>query len=274
MDAQLRERKALEADLRNALHNRELELHYQPLVDLHDGALAGLEALVRWNHPLRGLVAPGDFIQIAEDTGLILPIGEWVLRTACAQALAWPDVRISVNLSPIQFKHDDLVGMVKEALDDSGLEPARLELEITEGVLLHDTRASLLTLMELKELGVRIAMDDFGTGYSSLSYLQKFPFDKIKIDRSFVHDLDSGNDSEAIIAAVVGLGRSLGIETCAEGVERVDQLRLLEGQGCDEVQGYLFSKPLPAAAIQTFIDRAAEEPPLSKAKVDRPIRRA
>jgi diguanylate cyclase (GGDEF)-like protein/PAS domain S-box-containing protein len=274
MDARLRERRAFEADLRGALQNGEFELYYQPLVDLRRGQLAGVEALVRWHHPQRGLIPPAAFIQVAEETGLIMPIGEWVLQTACTQAAAWHGIRMSVNLSPVQFKHDDLVSAVRAALERSGLEPSRLELEITESALLENAPESLHTLLRLKELGVRIAMDDFGTGCSSLSYVRRFPFDKIKIDRSFVHDLDRSRDSEAIIKAVVTLGNSLGIETCAEGVERADQLLRLESEGCDEVQGYLFCKPLPAAEAEAFIKRAAGTALLAEFMVDRSGRRA
>ena len=267
MDAQLRARKQLEAELRTALERGELEVYYQPQVDLRSGGLAGLEALIRWRHPERGLLPAAEFIQIAEETGLILTVGAWLLPTACRQAARWPRVRLSINLSPLQLKHHELVGLVGAALAESGLEPHRLELEIAESNLRSDTRAALLTLLQLKELGVRIAIGDFGTGDSSLSYLQKFPFDRIKIDRAFVRDLDGGADSQAIVKAMVGLGRGLGIRTCAEGVERVDQLQLLEQQGCDEVQGFLFSEPLPPAAIQSLFDRAAEQP--VEIKVDR-----
>ena len=274
MDAELRERKGLEADLRHAVHGGELEIYYQPQIDLRSGALAGVEALVRWNHPGRGLIPAAAFIPIAEETGLLLAIGEWMIPTACREAAAWPAGRLSINLSPLQLKQHDLVGTIRDALASTRLAPERLELEITESVLLHDAQGALLTLMQLKELGVRIAIGDFGTGDSSFRYLQKFRFDKLKIDRSFVQDLDGGSDSEAIVRAVVGLGRSLGMETCAEGVERVDQLALLEGEGCDQVQGYLFSQPMPAAALAQFIARAASQPRALEMMVDRPSRRA
>jgi diguanylate cyclase (GGDEF)-like protein/PAS domain S-box-containing protein len=270
MDAQLRARKQLELELRDALERGELEVYYQPQVNLRGGGVAGLEALIRWHHPQRGLLPAAEFIQIAEETGLILKVGAWLLPAACRQVAPWSGVRLSINLSPLQLKHQDLADLVGAALADSGLEPHRLELEIAESILRNDPRASL-TLMRLKELGVRIALGDFGTGDSSLSYLQKFPFDKIKIDRGFVRDLDGGPDSQAIVKAVVGLGRSLGMATCAEGVERVDQLELLERQGCDEVQGYLFSAPLPPAAVQAFLDRAAGQP--VEIQVDRQGRR-
>jgi EAL domain-containing protein (putative c-di-GMP-specific phosphodiesterase class I) len=203
-----------------------------------------------------------------------MPIGEWVLQTACAHAAAWQGVRMSVNLSAIQFRHADLVSAVTSALERSGLTPGRLELEVTESVLLEDPQESLLTLLQLKDLGVRIAIDDFGTGHSSLAHLRAFPFDKIKIDRSFVHDLDQDRDAEAIIKAVVTLGSGLGIETCAEGVERVGQLTQLAQDGCDEVQGYLFCRPMPVAEAQAFTERAAAGSLLADLMVDRPGRRA
>jgi diguanylate cyclase (GGDEF)-like protein/PAS domain S-box-containing protein len=250
MDARLQARKALERDLRLALARNELELYYQPKVELGRDGLSGVEALVRWHHPERGLVPPGEFIGVAEETGLILALGEWVLRGACVQATAWPTLQMSVNISPVQFKQRDLVDVVRRALADSGLQPERLELEITEGVLLQNTDTAMTTLRQFKELGVLIAMDDFGTGYSSLGYLQKFPFDKIKIDRSFVSALETRTDADAIVRAVVGLGHSLGMRTCAEGVETVAQLAFLRREGCDEVQGYYFGKPMPAPEFE------------------------
>jgi EAL domain-containing protein (putative c-di-GMP-specific phosphodiesterase class I) len=202
------------------------------------------------------------FIPVAEETGLILLLGEQVLRTACAQAAAWPKVRLSVNLSPVQFRHGDLVGLVRRSLQESGLEARRLELEITESVLLADAGAALATLGKLRELGVRIAMDDFGTGYSSLSYLQKFPFDTIKIDRSFVGAIETRSEVDAIVRAVIGLGRSLGIRTCAEGVETAGQLAFLKAEGCDEVQGFYLSRPLPAPDITRLLDQPTALPPV------------
>ena len=262
MDARLQARKALERDLRLALARHELELYYQPKIELGADDLSGVEALVRWHHPERGLVPPGEFIGVAEETGLIVPLGEWVLRTACLQATAWPGLQMSVNISPVQFKQRDLVGVVQRALADSGLAPDRLELEITEGVLLQNTDAAVATLRQLKDLGVLIAMDDFGTGYSSLGYLQKFPFDKIKIDRSFVSALETRTDADAIVRAVVGLGHSLGMRTCAEGVETIEQLAFLRREGCDEVQGYYFGKPMPADAFQRqFLHSTSEGAP-------------
>jgi diguanylate cyclase (GGDEF)-like protein len=249
MDAALQERLALEIGLRGALANGELSLVFQPLFSLKENQICGMEALLRWHHPERGAIPPSTMIPIAEDTGMIVQIGEWVLRQACAAAVQWPDnIRIAVNLSPVQFKHRNLPQQVLSALAASGLAPDRLELEVTETVLLADNELTLKTLHQLRDLGVRISMDDFGTGYSSLSYLRSFPFDKIKIDQSFVRDIATREDSLAIIRAVIGLGRSLGIATTAEGVETEDQLDLVRQQGCTEVQGFLFSPPLPASA--------------------------
>jgi diguanylate cyclase (GGDEF)-like protein/PAS domain S-box-containing protein len=250
MDARLQARRALELDLRKALAQGEFELFYQPLVDLRSNEVSGCEALLRWHHPERGLVEPAEFIPLAEEIGLIVPLGEWVLRQACAEAVQWPnDVKVAVNLSPVQFKNRNLVQAVVRALAASGLSARRLELEITETVLLLENEATLATLHQLRELGVRISMDDFGTGYSSLSYLRSFPFDKIKIDRSFVRDLAEKQDSVAIIRAVAGLGSSLGITTTAEGVETIEQLNKVRAEGCTEVQGYFFSPPRRAKDI-------------------------
>jgi predicted signal transduction protein with EAL and GGDEF domain len=220
MDAEMQARRLLELDLRKALRARQFELFYQPVVDLHAGAVAGFEALLRWRHPERGLVSPASFIPLAEEIGLIVQIGEWVLREACATAASWPgDIRVAVNLSAAQFKSPDLVATVSEALREGGLLPDRLELEITETVMLQDTDATMATLHQLRALGAGIAMDDFGTGYSSLSYLRRFPFDRIKIDQSFVRELSSKRDCGAIVRAVAGLSRELGMATTAEGVE-------------------------------------------------------
>ena len=247
MDALMQARRALELDLRKALVNDEFELYYQSLVNLERQEISGFEALVRWNHPERGLVGPLEFIPLAEQTALIVPIGEWVLRQACREAMKWPSaISVAVNLSPAQFKMQNLAQLVISALEQSGLPARRLELEITESVLLVDTEATIETLHRLRKLGVRISMDDFGIGYSSLSYLQRFPFDKIKIDRSFVHNLASSADSKAIIRAVTGLGSSLGMTTTGEGVETREELDYLKAHGCTEGQGYFFSKPRPA----------------------------
>src|SRR3954454_1480566 len=263
MDARLQARRLLELDLRKALAAGELELHYQPLVDLRTGAVSALEALLRWRHPARGLVPPGEFVPLAEEIGLIVPVGEWVLRRACADAAAWPGgVRVAVNLSAAQFRGRELAAAVVGALAAAGLAPARLELEITETVLLRDGEATLATLRELRALGVRIAMDDFGTGYSSLGYLRSFPSDKIKIDRCFVRDLGASADCEAIVRAVTGLGGSLGIATTAEGVETEEQLERLRAEGCDEAQGFHLGRPMPAAEVVAFLSaRDADRTP-------------
>lgn len=256
MDARMQARRALELDLRHAVATSAFELHYQPIIDLKTSDVSGFEALLRWNNPTLGLVPPLDFIPLAEETGLIVPIGEWVLREACEQAVRWPEhILIAVNLSPVQFKNANLVSTVVSALTASGLAPSRLELEITESVLLADSDATLATLHQLRSLGVSIAMDDFGTGYSSLSYLRKFPFDKIKIDQSFIRDLGDGGDSLAIVRAVTGLGSSLGIATIAEGVETADQLARLKAEGCTGVQGFYFSAAQTAAEATTFVNK-------------------
>ena len=255
MDAKVRARRAMELDLRQALEKEEFELFYQPLINLSAREIVAFEALLRWRRPEQGLVAPNDFIPLAEEIGLIVPLGAWVLNQACAQAVTWPDhIRVSVNLSPVQFKSNTLVLSVMAALSASGLDPRRLELEITETVMMHDTEATLATLVRLRALGVSISMDDFGTGYSSLSYLRKFPFDKIKIDQSFVRGLSGEDESAAIVRAVTGLGRSLGMTTTAEGVETNDQLELLRREGCVEVQGFLFSAPVPSADISLLLE--------------------
>jgi len=261
MDATLQERRALELGLRQALVRGEFRLVFQPLFNLEEGRICCLEALLRWYHPERGTIPPNEFIPIAEDTGLIVAIGEWVLHEACRAAATWPkNVRVAVNLSTVQFRNRNLFQHIKAALDAAGLEPERLELEVTESLLLANVETTLITLHQLRQLGVRISMDDFGTGYSSLSYLRSFPFDKIKIDQSFVRDLSAKEDSRAIVTAVIGLGRSLGMSTTAEGVETEAQLNLVREQGCTEVQGFLFSPPLPGSAItKLFAETAGME---------------
>jgi diguanylate cyclase (GGDEF)-like protein/PAS domain S-box-containing protein len=254
MDEQLQARRALELDLRRALTAGEFELYYQPLYNLGAEQVTGCEALLRWRHPERGMVSPADFIPLAEEIGLIVQLGEWVLRTACAEAAKWPGhVRLAVNLSPAQFRDRGLVRTVVSALAASGLPAQRLELEITESVLLQDSVANMQMLHDLKALGVRISMDDFGTGYSSLSYLRSFPFDKIKIDQTFVRDILEDSDAMAIIKAVLDLGSSMGIVTTAEGVETLEQLNALRGQGCAEIQGYFISRPAPASEIAKLL---------------------
>ena len=254
MDARAQARRLLELDLRAALKRGEFEVYYQPIRDVAKDVVVAFEALVRWNHSLRGLISPVNFIPLAEETGLIVPLGEWVLRQACMDAAGWSqDVCVAVNLSPVQFKNPSLVSTVKEALRASGLPAHRLELEITESVLLQNSEATLAVLHELRGFGVRISLDDFGTGYSSLSYLRSFPFDKIKIDRSFVSELATRDDSMAIVRAVTGLGKSLGIVTTAEGVETDAQFDLLRQEGCTQAQGYLFSRPRPAAEVENML---------------------
>jgi diguanylate cyclase (GGDEF)-like protein len=258
MDALMQARRALEFDLRKALINGEFELYYQPLVNLEKNEICSFEALLRWNHPERGLIPPLDFIPLAEETELIVPIGEWVLRQACQEAMKWPnDIGVAVNISPVQFKMRNLTQIVANALARSGLTAKRLELEITESALLLNNEPTLATLHQLRGLGVHISMDDFGTGYSSLSYLRSFPFDKIKIDRSFVHDLSSDDDSMAIIRAVAGLGASLGMATTGEGVETQEELDYLRKEGCTEAQGYYFSRPRPASEVCKMLDTRA-----------------
>ena len=250
MDDQLQARRSLEVDLRVALIQGQFELYYQPLFDLASNRVTGCEALLRWRHPIRGMVSPADFIPLTEEIGLIAPLGEWVLRQACREASGWPNhVRLAVNLSPAQFRDRRLVATVVSALAESGLPAERLELEITESVLLQDNAANMSILHNRKALGVRISMDDFGTGYSSLSYLRSFPFDKIKIDQTFVRDILDDPDALAIIKAVLDLGASLGITTTAEGVETEAQLEELRRQGCSEIQGYFISRPKPASEL-------------------------
>ncbi len=259
MDAQMQARRLLELDLRKALEAGQFELFYQPLVDMRAGAVTGFEALLRWRHPERGLVPPGEFIPLAEEIGLIVPIGEWVLAEACATAAGWPgEMRVAVNLSPAQFKSRNLVTAVSQALCNAELQANRLELEITETAMLQDTEATLATLHQLHDLGAGIALDDFGTGYSSLSYLRRFPFDRIKIDQSFVRELGIRRDCGVIVRAVAGLSRDLGMATTVEGVETREQLALLRSAGCTEFQGYLFSPAVPSGEVANLVCRIDE----------------
>ena len=260
MDAALQKRRRLENDLRNALRKNQLYLDYQPQFDLGSGKLTGYEALVRWWHPTEGEIPPSTFIPIAEETGLIVPLGEWILRTACSYATTWPlDTNLAVNLSPAQFKTQDVYGLVRRMLNETGLEPQRLELEITEAIILQNTDAVMETLKRLDQLGVSIAMDDFGTGYSSLSYLTRFPVKKIKIDRSFIDTLGTSPQTSAIVSSIVGLGQSLNVTITAEGVETEGQAAMLRKWGCDQVQGFYYGKP------ETEVQEP--EPP----KMDRPL---
>jgi diguanylate cyclase (GGDEF)-like protein len=251
MDQQMQARRILEQDLRKALAAGEFVLHYQPVVNLASNEISGFEALIRWNHPEKGMVAPATFIPLAEEIGFIVPIGEWVIRQACATAAKWPgDLHVAVNISAVQFRSPGLMQVIVGALAASGLQPTRLEIEITESVLLQNKETTLELLHQLRALGVRIAMDDFGTGYSSLTYLQCFPFDKIKIDRSFVKDITENTGSLNIVRAVAALANGMGMTATAEGVETSEQLDKITSEGCTEMQGYLFSKPLPAAEIE------------------------
>jgi EAL domain-containing protein (putative c-di-GMP-specific phosphodiesterase class I) len=265
MDAELRERRTLQRDLQSALARNELVLHYQPQASI-DGTVVGFEALVRWRHPTRGLIAPTTFIPIAEDSGLIIPIGEWVLRTACHEAASWPSaLSVAINLSPVQFRHGDLPALVHSTLLATSLAPTRLELEVTESVLIGDFPRALSVLRRLKALGIRIAMDDFGAGYSSLSYLQSFPFDKIKIDRAFIANLERNPQSSAIVRAVINLGRGLDLPVIAEGVETEDQRSFLLREACSAIQGFLIGRPLPVEQYARLVGRGTQADPGSDA---------
>jgi EAL domain-containing protein (putative c-di-GMP-specific phosphodiesterase class I) len=259
MDARVKTRRQLELDLRQIIAGSEFreggfEVHYQPLVSLRDDKVTGCEALLRWRHPERGMISPAEFIPVAEETGMISELGEWVLATACAEAATWPsDIKVAVNVSPVQFRSRSLSLKVASVLAATGLAANRLELEITEAVLIRDDETALDILHQLRAIGVRIALDDFGTGYSSLSYLQRFPFDKIKIDRCFVADIAEPDGSSPIVEAVVNIATARNMTTTAEGVETVEQREALRALGCIEMQGYLFSSARPASAIQQLL---------------------
>ena len=257
MDAQTQARDALKPGLRDAVERDELRLVYQPIVDLQTGRVAAFEALLRWQHPQRGLIPPAEFIAVAEETGWVDAFARWALRRACLQAASWPrDTRVAVNLSVLQFGRGMLEGDVAAALAEAGLPAARLELEVTETLLLRATDANSATLAGLRQMGVRLALDDFGTGFSSLAYLRRFPFDKVKIDKSLISDLPDGDGGDSIVRAIVGLGRSLDIPVTAEGVETPGQLAFLRHVGCAQAQGYLFSPPMPAARTAEWLDRS------------------
>ena len=246
-------RRQLETDLRQAIDRGEFELYYQPLFDLEQNRICSFEALLRWNHPKRGLISPAEFVPVAEEAGLIVPIGAWVIREACSCAMTWPEhIRIAVNVSPVQFHRGGLQETILQALANSGLAPGRLEVEITESIFLEGGEATLRLLHSLRKLGIRVALDDFGTGYSSLSYLQSFPFDKLKIDRSFIQNLLTRDGASAIVRAITELAQALGIETTAEGVEETAQLMELRSHGCSSVQGFLFAEPMTAADVETL----------------------
>jgi diguanylate cyclase (GGDEF)-like protein len=267
MDEALRQRRQLEADLRQAIARGELAVHYQPLADLESGRIVGFEALARWTHPALGGIRPDTFIPLAEQSGFIVELGAWMLKRACAEAAGWqPTLKVSVNLSPVQFVHGDLAAEVERVLAETGLAPERLELEITEGLLIKDAEGALAILRRLKAMGVQISMDDFGTGYSSLSYFRMFPFDKVKIDQSFVRDMITNPQARAIVRSVIGLGQGLGMPVVAEGVETGEQLAALQAEGCSQVQGYLISRPGPIEHFaRVVIDPAAGEEKLRRA---------
>jgi diguanylate cyclase (GGDEF)-like protein len=263
MDSELRQRKALGQDLHHALQRGELELHYQPQIDLATRTMVGVEALLRWHHPRHGMVLPDRFIPLAEDTGLILPIGAWVLEQACSQASRWhraglPQLRMAVNLSPVQFRDPDLASVVRGALERNALAPDRLELEITERTLMEDTETNLAILRDLKQQGVKISIDDFGVGHSSLGYLRRFSFDEIKLDRSFVAAIEHDPSAAAIVRATLSLGRSLGLDAVAEGVESAEQLAMLDAEGCRLAQGYYFSPPVHVQEIDSMVRALVE----------------
>ena len=261
MDLQMQTRRIMEQDLRKALPAGEFELYYQPVVNLASNEISGFEALIRWNHPRQGMVAPVTFIPLAEEIGFIVPMGEWVIRQACATAAQWPgNLHVAVNISAAQFRSPGLMQVIVGALAASGLHPTRLEIEITETVLLHNKEATLVVLHQLRALGIRIALDDFGTGYSSLTYLQCFPFDKIKIDRSFVKDITENTGSLNIVRAVAALAKGMGMTATAEGVETGEQLDRIASEGCTEMQGFLFSRPLPAKEIERLFLSGREAP--------------
>lgn len=258
MSTQALERLSLEGSLRKAVENNELLIYYQPQIQVDTGKIVGMEALLRWPHPEMGMIPPSKFIPLAEETGLINPIGKWVLQEACRQNKAWQDqgliaVQIAVNLSAVQFRQHNLLEIVKEALIKSGLKPCFLELELTESLLMDCSEFNVSLLREFRQLGVELSIDDFGTGYSSLSYLKRFPINKLKIDRSFCMDIPKDRDNASITSAIISLGHDLGLCVIAEGVEKAAQFNFLQAQQCDEIQGYLFSQPLPADEMQLLL---------------------
>jgi EAL domain-containing protein (putative c-di-GMP-specific phosphodiesterase class I) len=261
LNKEVNERRQIEMDLRDAIERNQLELHYQPIIDLRRDVITGFEALARWRHPIRGMVPPAAFIPVAEDSGLILQLGEWALREACRRAVHWPaDLKVAVNVSPTQFSAANLVDRIAEILAETKLPPNRLELEITERIFLADSQDTLAILHRLKKLGVRISLDDFGTGYSSLSYLRSFPFDKIKIDRSFVSDLSEGTQHIAIVHSVVSIAQALAMTATAEGIETAEQQQLLKMLGCHEGQGYLFGRPVPIENVSAVCAEWVQRP--------------
>jgi EAL domain-containing protein (putative c-di-GMP-specific phosphodiesterase class I) len=270
MNARAVERQAVEEGLRRALERQEFSLYYQPKINLRTGEITGAEALIRWTHPVRGLVLPAQFIPVAEECGLVLAIGKWVLREASNQAVAWleaglPSPRIAVNISPLQFRDESFLENIFAILQETGLNPGCLELEITESALMKHTQSAELILETLRARGVRLAIDDFGTGYSSLSYLRKFPVDTIKIDQSFVHQITVDPNNTTIVAAIIAMGRSLNLRVVAEGVETRAELEFLQSHHCDEAQGYFFSRPLPAGQFARLLETGVSETVLAKA---------
>ncbi|HTQ83337.1 MAG TPA: EAL domain-containing protein, partial [Pseudolabrys sp.] len=261
MDAELSNRKLLEADLREAIENDQLELNYQPIVNNSGEVLVGVEALCRWTHPTRGVIPPSEFIPAAEHSGLIIELGAWVLRRALTDGKAWPGVSVAINVSPLQFRRTDFADLVERTLEETQFDPSRLELELTESVLLGNVDSAEAGMRRLKALGVKLALDDFGTGYSSLLYLRRFPFDKLKIDRSFVLSIEKAADAAAIVHAVVSLGRGLGMKVTAEGVETADQQLFLRAAGVHSMQGYRFGRPVPAAQISERLKSPASFTP-------------
>jgi EAL domain-containing protein (putative c-di-GMP-specific phosphodiesterase class I) len=260
MNRKALERGDLEADLRRALRNNEFCLHYQPQVDLTSGKVFGVEALVRWQHPEKGLIPPGRFIPLAEETGLIRPLGEWVLKTACIQNVTWqqagyPHLKMAVNLSGQQFGQPGFIDMIDQVLQETGLEPDYLELELTESTLLHGAHEVIANMLDIRVRGIHLSIDDFGTGYSSLSYLKHFPIDRLKIDRSFVRDININKDDAAIVEAIIAMGHSLGRRVLAEGVETEAELDFLRSRGCDEVQGFFYAKPLPPGELMCWLNQ-------------------
>jgi EAL domain-containing protein (putative c-di-GMP-specific phosphodiesterase class I) len=247
--------------LRAAIDRDELMAHYQPIMSAGGDKIVGVEALVRWRHPVHGLISPERFVGLAEDSGLILPLGEWMLRRACTDAKRWPELFVAVNVSPIQFRHNCFPAAVERILDETGMDPCRLELELTEGVIIKDADQAENAIIELRAKGVRLALDDFGTGYSSLIYLRRFAFDKIKIDKSFLQSVEVTGESAIILHSIVHLGRALGLTVTAEGIEHADQQRFVQALGCHELQGFLFSQPLDADELTLLLEQSGSNSP-------------
>jgi EAL domain-containing protein (putative c-di-GMP-specific phosphodiesterase class I) len=266
MNARASEKLAMEAQLRKAIERNEFEIHLQPKLDLRSDRIAGAEALIRWRHPERGMVLPGDFIPLAEQGGMIVPVGEWVLQAACQQSMTWlqaglPPTPVAVNISSLHFRHRTLLSTVARVLENTGLPPQLLELELTESILMEDIAATLATLRSLKGMGLRLSIDDFGTGYSSLAYLKRFPLDALKVDRSFVKDMSAAADDTAIPSAIIAMAHSLKLEVVAEGVETQEQMAFLKERGCEYAQGYFIGRPMAAPQLTTILERSAKSAP-------------